>query len=94
MAINWDGGVSVIYPSPTFSGDRDEWLRRHDLDIAEQYLELDPIQLPASREDREFWAIEDGRVIIKKNRDSKIKEIDYTDTESVKRLDMQEVGNG
>lgn len=72
VATNNDGGVSVIYPAANYPGTKDEWIRRHDLDIAEEFLELHPIQLPAVRETRDRWVIEDGRVVV----DSKREEID------------------
>ena len=72
VAKNNDGGVSVIYPAPDYQGTKENWIRRHDLDIADEYLELHPIQLPANRETRNHWIIKDGRVIV----DSKVKEID------------------
>lgn len=82
VAGNWDGTVSVIYPSPDYPGTKDEWLRRHDLDLAEEYLELYPIQLPASCKDRDLWRIEDGKLVVIE-RDSKIKEIDDAGTVAI-----------
>lgn len=78
VAKNLDGGVSVIYPSPNYRGTRDDFFRRHDLDIADELAELYPIQLPAERSFRNSWVLEGGKVIIKSDDDSKVKDIDDT----------------
>jgi hypothetical protein len=64
VAANENGGVSVIYPAPNYPGGKDDWIKRHDLDIAEESIELWPIQLPADRSTRHLWRIEDGSLVI------------------------------
>ncbi len=67
-ARNENGGVSLIYPALHYQGTKEDWIRRHDLDIADEYVELWPIQVPVDRTHREAWVIKDGSIVVDEDR--------------------------
>lgn len=64
VAETVNGGVCVLEPEEGFHGSREDFLRETSLDLAENWAELEAIQLPCHKEYQDAWRLVDGAIEI------------------------------